>query len=315
MISIIIPIYNAEKELERMIASIKQQSYTDFEVIMIDDGSKDDSAKICKRIVAEDGRFKYYHQENSGVSTARNNGLKKAIGEYIAFVDADDEIETNYLEVLLNSCAESDIAVCDTVIKRNEEKIARFTGDFTLTRDKALNLLLSRKVINSGPCSKLYKKEAVDGIFFPSIKTYEDILFNLEVFNRANSVEVTSKTRYYYIENLQGAMSKMKKSPSKDIIVASRNILEFIKNNTDIIDAQSLYITVSHVFQYVLTMVGKECEWNTEFIKEAKLLFKNYVADILKCTAVPWKEKVVFVGFIFGWVYTNKHWFYVNKMR
>ncbi len=315
MISIIIPIYNAEKELERLLTSIRQQSYTDFEVIMIDDGSKDNSAEICAKISAEDSRFNYYHQENAGVSTARNNGLKKAKGEYIAFVDSDDEIESNYLQVLSDICEEVDIAVCDTVIKHDDKEVNRFTGDFILSRDEALNLLLTRKIVNSGPCSKLYKKSVIDGTYFPAIKTYEDILFNIKVFNKSTSVAVTSKTRYYYIENLQGAMSRMKKSPSEDIIVASRDILEFIKNNSTRIDAQGLYITVSHVFQYILPMVTKECEWNAAFIKNAQSLFRSYMADILKCTAVPWKEKIVFMAFVSGWIYTNNKWFYINKTR
>ena len=89
MISIIIPIFNAEKYLERMLNSIISQSYKDFEVLMVDDGSTDNSAEICKKIAESDSRFKYFYQDNKGVSCARNTGLSKASGEYIGFVDAD----------------------------------------------------------------------------------------------------------------------------------------------------------------------------------------------------------------------------------
>ena len=316
MISIIIPIYNAEKQLERMLRSIQTQSLTEYEVIMIDDGSTDKSASICKAMVKEDCRFQYYYQENQGVSIARNNGLKKTAGEFIAFVDADDEIDPNYLEVLRNACQHSDIAICDTVVESNGIEIKRFTGDYDkLSREQAINLLLSRKIINSGPGAKLFKRSVIGTIDYPLMKTYEDILFNLSVFNNATKVTVTSKTQYHYIENPQSAMSGMKKAPSNDIIIASDKIIQFIKKEKEIIEPECFYVTISHLFQYVFAMVYGECQWNERFIIESRLMYKKYLKDILKCMAIPKKEKIVFVGFIFGWIYTEKKWIRINSMR
>lgn len=316
MISIIVPIYNAERELDRMLRSIQKQSVTEYEVIMIDDGSKDKSADICKEIAKNDLRFRYYYQENKGVSVARNNGLKRAKGEYIAFVDADDEIDQNYLEVLMNACQHSDIAVCDTVVECNGIEMKRFTGEYdALFRDDAINLLLCRKIINSGPGGKLFKRNVIGKIIFPVMKTYEDILFNLLVFSNATTVSVTSKTQYHYIENLKGAMSGMKKIPSKDIIVASDQIMQFIKEKKEIVEPECLYATISHLFQYVLAMALGESQWDEGFIMESRLVYKKYLLDILKCTAIPQKEKLVFICFVFGWIYTNKTWIYINGMR
>lgn len=316
MISIIIPIFNAEKELNRMLQSIQNQSVTEYEVIMIDDGSRDKSAEICKKFASHDTRFQYYYQENKGVSTARNNGLKKARGEYITFVDADDEIDSNYLEVLMNLCQHSDIVVCDVVVEYNGMEKKRFTGeDALLTKEEAINLLLNRKIINSGPCAKLFKRNIIGEVEFPVMKTYEDILFNLFVFSNAAIVTVTSKTQYHYIENSQGAMSSMSKAPSEDIIVASERIIQFIKERNGVIKPECLYVTISHLFQYVLSMVRGECEWDRTFIMKTKLLFKKYYLDILKCTAIPKKEKIVFICFVFGWVYTNEKWIYANTKR
>lgn len=316
MISIIIPIYNAEKELERMLQSIQKQSITDYEVILIDDGSQDKSGDICKKFAKADARFKYYYQENKGVSIARNNGLKKAKGEYIAFVDADDKIDSNYLEVLLNACRHCDIAVCDVIVECNEIEVKRFTSkEYVLTKIDAINLLLKRKIINSGPCAKLFKRDIIGAIEFPVMKTYEDILFNLCVFSNATNVIVTSKTQYHYIENSRGAMSSMKKAPSKDIIVASEQIMRFIKNEKEILESECLYVTISHLFQYVLSMVHGECEWDRDFIEKTKALYRIYCSDIFRCTAIPKKEKIVLFFFIFGWVYTNKKWIYVNGLR
>ena len=316
MISIIIPIYNAEKELERMLQSIQNQSVTEYEVIMIDDGSRDKTAEICKKFARHDARFQYYHQENKGVSIARNYGLWKSQGEYIAFVDADDEIDRNYLEILMQACRYADIAVCDVVVECNGIEIKRFTGeDAVLSKEEAINLLLKRKVINSGPCAKLFKREIIGTIEFPLLRTYEDILFNLFVFSNASNVAITSKTQYHYIENSQGAMSIMNKAPSKDVIVASERIIQFIKGKCDVLEQECLYITISHLFQYVLSMVHKECECDKSFIMRVKALYRKNFGDIWKCTAIPIKEKVVFICFMFGWVYTNKKWIYVNTTR
>ena len=316
MISIIVPIYNAEKELPRMLCSIQKQSVEEYEVIMIDDGSKDRSADICKEIAKKDLRFQYYYQENKGVSIARNNGLRRAKGEYIAFVDADDEIDKNYLETLMCACKYSDIAVCDMVVESNGIEVKRFTGEYDkLPREQAINLLLSRKIISSGPCAKLFKRDIIGKIVFPELKTYEDMLFNLYVFFNAATVTITSKTQYHYIENSQGAMSGMKKAPSKDIIDASDQIMQFIVKSKDIIEPECLYVTISHLFQYVLAMVLGKSKWDVGFLMESRLMYKKYLGNILNCTAIPMKEKIVFVCFVFGWIYTNKKWIKINGVR
>jgi len=314
MISIIIPIYNSGKELERLLKSVQNQSFTDYEVIMIDDGSCDNSAEICKKFSQNDERFKYFYQENKGVSIARNNGLKNAKGDYITFLDADDVIDSDYLKVLTSE--DADIVVCDVVVEVDGKEKRHFVDDeLDLNKDEAMNLLLKREIINSGPCAKLFKREIIGEINFPVMKTYEDILFCLEVFLKAATVKVTPKTRYHYIENSRGAMSSMLKAPSTDIIVASEKILEFIKATEKVRAPECFYVTLSHVFQYVLSMVCGECEWNKDFIIGSKALFKKYFSDILKCNAVPKKEKVVFICYTFGWIYTNKKWVNVNKTR
>lgn len=113
-ISIIIPIYNAERYLDECLGSIRKQTFQDFEAIMVDDGSKDNSAKICQHYVALDSRFKYIYKENGGASSARNRGLENANGEWISFIDADDWIQEEFLEVLRSAFNEEtvDMAVC-----------------------------------------------------------------------------------------------------------------------------------------------------------------------------------------------------------
>ena len=123
-ISIIVPVYNAEQYLRRCIDSILNQSFTDFELILIDDGSKDKSSDICDEYAAKDSRVRIFHKENGGVSSARNVGLDNSCGEWVAFVDADDEIEDGYLNIR-KSFENSDVIQKPYIIvnNNNETKI------------------------------------------------------------------------------------------------------------------------------------------------------------------------------------------------
>lgn len=122
MVSIVIPIYNAEKFLKKCVSSVLEQSYKDFELILIDDGSSDNSSVICSEFAECDSRVIFIHQNNSGVSSARNCGLEAAKGEFIAFVDSDDYVEKDWLKLQINAMTanNADVAVCG--IKLGEKK-------------------------------------------------------------------------------------------------------------------------------------------------------------------------------------------------
>ena len=146
------------------------------------------------------------------------------------------------------------------------------------------------------------------GISFPQLTAYEDILFVIEAFSKAKSISVTDKSSYYYIENEDGAMHKFHKEPSKDIVVASDKILDFIDIKS--LDAACTYTTLSHLFQYVFACV--EMNNSRKFIRCTQSLFKKRIMTILSCDAIPWKEKVVFILFVFGIVYKDRKFSWVG---
>lgn len=294
MISIIIPIFNAENYLKRMLESILGQSYQKFECILIDDGSSDSSYSICKEYEEKDTRMRCFTQKNHGVSYTRNKGISLARGKFIAFLDADDFIPPNYLYELVKCCEIGDVAICDTVFLDEKAVKFRFTvGKTVLTRTDAINALLIRKSINSGPAGKLYKKELIANLKFPSIKTYEDILFTLDALLNANKIVTTDRTQYFYVENNNGAMSKMIKNPSLDIIIATERLLQVIAQRKDL-KPECCYVTVSHLFQYVIGLFQENNYRNSEFVDGTRKLFRKYMCLILTCRAIPWKEKLVF---------------------
>lgn len=303
MISIIIPIYNAEKYLLRTIHCLQEQSFTDFEVLLIDDGSKDNSAAILKEIATKDARFRYIYQENQGVSAARNHGLELCRGEYVTFIDADDVIPSNYLAKLLETLFENhcQLSVCDVVILRDEKECKRFSCKSNkLERTEALNLILSRRNINSGPCAKLFRREILKGIQFPPLKAYEDILFVIDAVCNCEHIAVTSDTQYNYTQNEGSAMSGFLKLPSKDIITATEKLLEFLRDRKEL-DPQCFYVTTSHLMQYAAPLSKSDDEKAKTFVKATRSVYKRNLRRIWSCAAFPWKEKITFTLFTFGW--------------
>ena len=300
MISVIIPIYNAAMYLPEMLRCLSEQTERDLEIILVNDGSTDESADICLDAAQEDPRICYVYQENAGVSAARNRALAKASGDYIAFLDADDSIDSTYFEHLLGTCVSADIAVCDVSVEtRSGRRLSIFSaGDQSLTALHAMELLLTRQKINSGPCGKMFRREIIADLQFPPLKAYEDILFVRDAFARANIVASTSQTAYHYYQNSGSAMDQQRKTPSLDVAAATSDLLEYIVGHSEL-DPRCFYITVSHLYQYVLGL-DRSTPKGKEFVHAVRRLYRKFWTSIVKCPAFPWKEKILYLLFVSG---------------
>lgn len=300
MISVIIPIYNAAMYLPEMLRCLSEQTERDLEIILVNDGSTDESADICLDAAQEDPRICYVYQENAGVSAARNRALAKASGDYIAFLDADDSIDSTYFEHLLGTCVSADIAVCDVSVEtRSGRRLSIFSaGDQSLTALHAMELLLTRQKINSGPYGKMFRREIIADLQFPPLKAYEDILFVRDAFARANIVASTSQTAYHYYQNSGSAMDQQRKTPSLDVAAATSDLLEYIVGHSEL-DPRCFYITVSHLYQYVLGL-DRSTPKGKEFVHAVRRLYRKFWTSIVKCPAFPWKEKILYLLFASG---------------
>ena len=300
MISVIIPIYNAAMYLPEMLRCLSEQTERDLEIILVNDGSTDESADICLDAAQEDPRICYVYQENAGVSAARNRALAKASGDYIAFLDADDSIDSTYFERLLGTCVSADIAVCDVSVEtRSGRRLSIFSaGDQSLTALHAMELLLTRQKINSGPCGKMFRREIIADLQFPPLRAYEDILFVRDAFARANIVASTSQTAYHYYQNSGSAMDQQRKTPSLDVAAATSDLLEYIVGHSEL-DPRCFYITVSHLYQYVLGL-DRSTPKGKEFVHAVRRLYRKFWTSIVKCPAFPWKEKILYLLFVSG---------------
>lgn len=203
-LSIIVPVYNVEKYLPKCIESILQQSFRDFELILVNDGSTDKSGDICKNFKEKDSRIVILQKENGGLSSARNAGLDYANGEYIAFVDSDDWIAASmYSSMVLIMEQESvDIVVCG-------HNVVNFDGSITpvipvqkgriYTGLEATKLILCDELIFSFAWDKVYKRELFTGIRYPEGRIYEDAATTYKVFHKSTSVFQIGSTYYYYL--------------------------------------------------------------------------------------------------------------------
>lgn len=208
-ISVIVPVYNVERELERCVESICNQTYKNLEIILVDDGSTDDSGNLCDTLAQKDDRIKVKHKKNGGVADARKTGFLMSTGGVIAFVDSDDYIEPDMYEVLFNEMNQTnaDIVFCDyvSVTKTNFEKRVFAKHNEILDKDKALKLLANDE-IKSFMWNKLYKKEILKESDFYVGKLMEDFLCMPNIFNRCSIISYISKTFYNYVRRPNSIM-------------------------------------------------------------------------------------------------------------
>lgn len=204
-ISIIIPAYNASCDIVHCIDALKGQCFVDFEAIIIDDGSKDDTYEKCKRLIAEDSRFTIIHQDNKGVSAARNRGIKAAKGQYLGFVDVDDVVLDNYLSNFMNILEkfDSDLVMQSYQVVSDTNKYNKTLPDSTYSLPDNYNTLFSDIEILGycAPFCKLFKRtvlEKMDNFFNVTVSCGEDYDFLIRYLNSCKSVCCSSVVTYLY---------------------------------------------------------------------------------------------------------------------
>lgn len=240
LISVIIPIYNSEKYLQKCIASITAQTYNNLDIILVNDGSKDNSLELCKAAHKNDTRISIIDIPNGGVSNARNLGVNKAKGQYIQFIDSDDFVDANYIETLYKNItsANAGMAVCAiTSFDISGKKLDHWEVKSNNLDFKAVNTALFLELIQSfllfGPVNKLYIKSVITNhnIKFDTSLSYgEDLLFNLEYFKHIDSITVTDSIAYKYIHDNANSLSK--KAYNDKMEIATRihfALLDFFK--------------------------------------------------------------------------------------
>ncbi|MDU5153697.1 glycosyltransferase family 2 protein, partial [Clostridium sp.] len=211
LISIIVPIFNAENSLEKCLNSLIDQTYKNIEIILINDGSTDRSLEICNKYEVLDSRIKVLNNKNKGVSKSRNEGIKIAKGEYIQFVDSDDYIESDACNTLINSIRNSctELVICGLNIIKNDKVIRNPHVDNRIinVKEKEEDLLYVLKILNS-PCNKLYKRDKIRNLFDENIDLGEDLIFNLNYISEIDSAITINKCLYNVILDNEESLNR-----------------------------------------------------------------------------------------------------------
>ena len=271
LVSIIVPVYNTEKYLKKCLDSIINQTYSNIEIILIDDGSTDNSPKICDEYKSRNNNIKVIHQTNSGVSTARNVGLDAAIGEYVGFIDSDDYIDNNMVEKIMKEIIYDnlDIAICNLYIENEnniEMKELNYTDCF-IERNRYPFEMYTNTSIEGFACNKIYKRSIIEkyGIRFKEgCVVLEDDLFNYQIFhhNKKLKIKYINDKFYHYVQLNTGARNSsfnLKKLSYLDVRNVEIDILSDENISADHLKADyiNVYLRMKHLAQKNRTYSAK----------------------------------------------------------
>lgn len=295
-ISIIVPIYNGENTLKLCLESIKKQTYTNFEVLLVNDGSIDKSAEICKSYCIEDNRFVYIEKENGGVSSARNIGLDKMTGSYVAFIDCDDTVSSNYLEFLLDNMVKHKANIgavrfnfidkCYIVDNESNKNYNIFNKNDFLT-----NLVIG-KGFSSGCGNKIYKRSLIKNIRFKDVSVAEDLYFNYEIAHNNENICVffsDSKLYNYFISHNNSVMHGFFSQKNLDVIKQYEILLDKSKDKYDefnkCLSASFVFISIKLILKMVSSSFYNEEIYeycNRIIYNNKKYVFKSNNYSIIK---------------------------------
>ena len=298
LISIIIPVYNVGKRIDKCIESILKNTYSNFEVIIIDDGSNAETAKECDKIALIDQRIKVFHQENGGVSKARNYGIENAKGNFITFVDADDTVDSDLLSSMINIIKQEH---ADVIIIGHKECYDNgnykecFCGGKKIIKHNSeiLSDFFTTNNISWTVWAKLYSRSIIGDIRFQVEKHIaEDMYFNYEIFKKAKIVVEYGYPKYNYIKNNESAMSSSNTTHFFDSFYLTKAVFDDLETNEHfLLDKLFFYIKSELFFFRMINAKNKEKNKNlVEDIKNAKILFLDSIRDYN--IQLPWRMRL-----------------------
>jgi len=237
-VSVIIPVYNVAPYVREALDSVVNQTYRNLEVLIIDDGSTDGSSQICDSYKS-DPRVTVIHQKNGGLSNARNTGLDHATGDFIAFLDPDDAWHPSFIEILLSAINNSDIAVCQVIVRKTDGSLSSErrprtqpgVKEGTYGREDSLRMLVSGP-IGASVCNKLYRAELWKTIRFPDGHNFEDLDTMYRIINISSSVTVTNLVLYYYRRRPGSITQTVDRKNLDDREQAMLHLEEFVRSHT-----------------------------------------------------------------------------------
>ena len=287
LISVIVPIYNVENYLRQCLDSILGQTFTNFEVLLVNDGSSDSSGDICREYVEKDSRFHYFEKENGGLSDARNYGIERARGEYLTFIDSDDYIDPLHLEYLYNTLMNNDADISVSNYMNYHTSIATFYlhtfGDYYEKNYSSEELLDNLAILERNDLSfstiwgKLYKRSVFSFLRFPKGVIGEDVALIYKIYTLVQKIVYFHKDTYIYRENESGiTKSKIYPLVTAQLNHVAERLALLAIMGYDVTKHFDRYITFLKITEYNMRMIwGMEDTETYRHIKENLLLISQ----------------------------------------
>ncbi|MDD3429795.1 MAG: glycosyltransferase [Oscillospiraceae bacterium] len=285
VVSVIVPVYNVKDYLPRCVASILGQTYSDLEIILVDDGSTDGSGRLCDHYAEQDSRIQVIHKENGGLSDARNAGLDIATGEYITLIDSDDYVAPYYTEVLLSLALSNKAQIAvgtwqeiyteETQALQVEEQKVQVVSNL-----QALETMLYQKVFDTSAWVKLYKRSLFEKVRYPKGMLFEDLFTTYKLLWQCDTVAYTSQKLYGYYQRSNSIMNVAFTPRRMHQVEAAEQILSFVKENCPSLvpAAQARYVS-SLCQTYLLIPADKYKDEQTELWTKLKNNRKSVLFD------------------------------------
>lgn len=315
LISVIVPVYKVEKYIEKCVKSIRQQSYQNLEIILVDDGSPDRCPRICDEFAQQDNRIVVIHKTNGGLSDARNAGIEIAQGDYLSFVDSDDYIHCQFIEVMYNNIKENDaqISICD-LLQVNEDQIEEallstrnLSNNYRLySSQEMVREIIIDDTIQSYVCNKLYKCELFNQIRFPVGKIFEDRFVMYKLVVLAKKIIVSNFIGYYYLQRESSICGCEYCHNKMDFLEAQKNMLDFClekypqyKDDAEMAMAKAAFLVLTQYLrtdgkvkedeEYLLFIIKKYLRY---YFKSGVPRFRQKCMALVLCLSYPIYKKI-----------------------
>lgn len=302
LISVVVPVYNVLNYLEKCVQTLIKQTYTNLEIILVDDGSTDGSSKLCDEIAKNDNRIKVIHKENGGLSSARNAGLDIALGEYISFIDSDDSIHLQFYKILMNTLKETgaDIVQCEilSVSEQNvsEKEVLTKFDVVEFTGEEALKAFYKSKItVFKSSCNKLFKRELFQALRYPGGKIFEDRWIAARLYTACKKVVYLNLPLYYYTENPNSIMHARITEKHYDTCMLYIEHYDYFREGGNIelseMALRQFFISLLNL-RYNFKRYSNIYQSNRDILNR---LFSMYRNQLMKCNTVMGYEKVAIV--------------------
>lgn len=299
LISVVVPVYNVEACLNRCVESLVSQTYTNLEIILVDDGSKDGSGALCDRWTAHDPRIKTIHKENGGLSSARNAGIDIAAGDYIGFVDSDDYVELDMYEIMHDAICSSGkkIACCGRIVHLSdtwEKRMYTLPAKREYDKAESIKRVLLGDQIDVAAWDKLYVREVFDSIRYPVGKISEDSSIIMELLDCSNGVVHVGTPLYHYVFRSDSISKSSYKSEKYDAFEHCLSIRSFIRESypqfEDECKVYCCYVA-SCLLQSMLSCPGAKKKYKSEYDDYCRML-KDTISSYVSSDTVGYKDKI-----------------------